>query len=357
MRYCPYVFNFRNSTMNIPIEILLLTSGIGVVQSALFSVYLFTLRKGRQLTNVLLAFLLLAFAIRMTKSVTYIFADGHDVPQLLQNFGYSANLAILPLLWLYLKAFLHKEYAYQWQKDGLHLLPACAGILLSPFLTSYFWMNLHGYTISLLAMGIYLPFCFLMIYRNFTKLNSQSRIWIIALSVGITIVWIGYTANFVLHLVPYITAPVMFSCVIYFMTYLALQHHNMHAPKNHTGGFSSSEVDRCFDKLNHVMVDQLLYKDPALTLPKAARQVGVSTHVLSATINSKAEQNFSDYINSYRIKEARRMLKDPANSHQKIAAIAFETGFNSLSSFNAAFKKATSMTPSEYRRTCNDRKN
>jgi hypothetical protein len=42
--------------MTIPTEILVLTSGIGAVQSALFSVYLFTVRKGRQLTNILLAF-------------------------------------------------------------------------------------------------------------------------------------------------------------------------------------------------------------------------------------------------------------------------------------------------------------
>jgi AraC-like DNA-binding protein len=336
--------------MTIPTEILVLTSGIGAVQSALFSVYLFTVRKGRQLTNMLLAFLLLAFAIRMTKSVTYIFADGHYVPQLLQNVGYSANLAILPLLWLYLKAFLQKEYVFRWQKDGVHLLPSIFGILLSPFLTSNFWMNLHGYTISLLAMGVYLPFCFFAIYKNFTKLNKSQQVWIVALTTGVTIVWFGYAANFILHIIPYIAAPVMFSFVIYFMTYLALQQHHMHASKNHSGGFSSSEVDRCFDKLQLAMVGQLLYKDPLLTLPKAARQVGVSSHMLSATINSKAEQNFSDYINSYRIKAAQQLLADPGNSHQKIAAIAFETGFNSLSSFNTAFKKTTSMTPSEYRK-------
>ena len=44
------------------------------------------------------------------------------------------------------------------------------------------------------------------------------------------------------------------------------------------------------------------------------------------------------------------MLSKPEYNHQKIAAIAFETGFNSLSSFNASFKKVTSMTPSEFRK-------
>jgi AraC-like DNA-binding protein len=44
------------------------------------------------------------------------------------------------------------------------------------------------------------------------------------------------------------------------------------------------------------------------------------------------------------------MLEDPAHQHKKIATIAYETGFNSLSVFNTAFKKFTSMTPSAYRK-------
>src|SRR5688500_11372092 len=110
--------------MNIPVEILLLTSGVGALQSAFFGVYLFTLKRGRHITTLLLAFLLMAFAIRMMKSVSYYFAEGHVIPELLQNFGYGANLAILPLLWLYLNAFLNKAYNFRWKWDGIHLLPS-----------------------------------------------------------------------------------------------------------------------------------------------------------------------------------------------------------------------------------------
>jgi AraC-like DNA-binding protein len=338
--------------MNIPVEILLLTSGIGALQSAFFGMYLFTLKRSRHLTTLLLAFLLLAFAVRMMKSVSYYFAEGHEIPELLQNFGYGANLAILPLLWLYLNAFLIKDYRLLWVRDSIHLLLPVLVILLSPFITPHFWMDQHGYRYSLILMGAYLPFCFYVVQKRFCTLNRPQQIWISGLTVGVTIVWAGYTANFIFHLVPYIAAPVIFTFVIYFMSYLALQQGNIfiRESKNSNGAYLPAELERCFEKLQHVMAAAQLFKDPSLTLPKAAKHIAVSAHLLSAAINTKSSLNFSDFINSYRIREAQALLSKREYSHQKIAAIAFEIGFNSLSAFNASFKKVTSMTPSEFRR-------
>lgn len=338
--------------MNIPSEILLITSGVGVLQSAFFGMYLFTLKKGKHLTTLLLALLLLAFAVRMTKSVSYYFAEGHEIPALLQNVGYGANLAILPLLWLYLNAFLIKDYRFRGVRDGIHLLPSLVVIALSPFIKPYFWMDQHGYTYSLLLMAAYLPFCFYVIQKHFYAINRAQQRWLLCLAIGVTIVWAGYTANFIFHLVPYITAPVIFSFVIYFMSYLALRQGNIFTreTKNTNGTYSPVELERCFEKLQYAMAETQPYKDPSLTLPKAAKQLAVSGHLLSAAINKKSGQNFSDFINSYRIKEAQQLLSKREYSHQKIAAIAFETGFNSLSAFNASFKKVTSMTPSEFRK-------
>jgi AraC-like DNA-binding protein len=338
--------------MSIPIEILLLTSGVGALQSVFFGLYLFSQKKGRHLTNLLLASLLLAFAIRMTKSIVYYFAEGHAVPVLLQNFGYGANLAILPLLWLYLKAFLNTDYQFRWIKDFAHLLPCVLVIILSPFLTPHFWMDQHGYTLSLVLMGIYVPFCFYLIQKHFSSISRAQQVWVLCLALGITVVWASYTANYIFGLVPYITAPVIFSFVIYFMSYLGLQQGNMFIREARylNSAFPAPEIAACFEKLQCLMKDLQPYRDPSLTLPKIARQLGVSPHLLSASINKKAGQNFSDFINSYRIKDAQLLLASPEYHNQKIAAIAFETGFHSLSSFNTSFKKVTLMTPSEYRK-------
>lgn len=337
--------------MGIPIEVLLLTSGVGALQSAFFGIYLFTLKKGRNVANVLLALLLLAFAIRVIKSVSYYFSAGHTIPDLLMNLGFGANLAILPLLWLYLNAFLKKDYEFKWLRDLPHLFPSILAILLSPVLTSFFWMGQHGYTISLLSVAIYLPFCIYVIQKNFKKTSTSRRVWVLSLTIGITIVWTGYMANFMLGLVSYITAPVLFSFVVYVMSYIGLRQSDIfiQETKYVNSSYSDAQISKCFEDLQQVLTIRKLFKDVSLTLPTLAKELKVSPNLLSVTINKQTGQNFPDFINSYRIKEAQVLLSNPEYNQQKIAAIAYETGFNSLSVFNVAFKKFTSFTPSAYR--------
>jgi AraC-like DNA-binding protein len=61
------------------------------------------------------------------------------------------------------------------------------------------------------------------------------------------------------------------------------------------------------------------------------------------------DQNFSDFINFYRVEEAKKMLQDPRCAQKKIIALAFEVGFNTKVAFYNAFKKFTHMTPAQYR--------
>ena len=65
-------------------------------------------------------------------------------------------------------------------------------------------------------------------------------------------------------------------------------------------------------------------------------------------INDVTGENYSNYLNNLRIKEACNLLADAANRHLTIEAIAQKVGFNSKSSFNIAFKKHTASTPSEF---------
>jgi AraC-like DNA-binding protein len=338
--------------MNIPYEILLVTSGVGALHSAFFGVYLFTQKKGRNIANTLLAILLIVFAIRMTKSVSYYFSEGHSISTILMNLGYAANLAILPLLWLYLKAFLEKDYRFQWRKDFFHLLPAAVIILLCPILTDRFWMQLHGYTLSLVLTGLYLPFCFLLIRKNITTIKGIQKIWIMTFFVGVSIVWGCYTVNFIFGLIPYITAPVIFSFIIYFMSYLGLKQGDIFSKgaKYLNSSHSTEQLEKCFEELQALLENQKLYKDSTLTLPKAAGKLAVTPNLLSESINKMSGHNFPDFINKYRVKEAQILLSNRDHDYKKIATIAFETGFNSASVFNAAFKKFTTMTPSEFRK-------
>ncbi len=111
--------------------------------------------------------------------------------------------------------------------------------------------------------------------------------------------------------------------------------------------------DDYLKRLLDVMPTEKPYLDNDLTLQKLAKTVAISPHHLSQTINERLEQNFFDFINSYRIEEAKKLLVDAGKKHYSILAVAEEVGFNSKSAFNTAFKKHAKLTPSEFRKISN----
>jgi AraC-like DNA-binding protein len=86
-----------------------------------------------------------------------------------------------------------------------------------------------------------------------------------------------------------------------------------------------------------------------LTLTQLATRLGASPQHLSQVLNEEIGQTFFDYVNSRRVTEVQRCLADPAYAGQNLLDVALAAGFNSKAAFNAAFKKHTGLTPSQYR--------
>lgn len=337
--------------MHIPIEILLVTSSAGALQSSFFGIYLWFLKKGNRRANRFLSLLLIALTVRMVKSVSYYFSPDHYLPGIFENIGFAANAFIGPLLYFYLRAYLFRDAPFR-RIDIIHLVPGTVIILLSPFITSEFWLHRHGYEALLYLMAAYLPVCMYLLNLHFDKLSAYERIWLVALVAGITLVWAAYAANFLLGLVSYITAPVIFSFVMYVLSFIGLRQNNIfiRETKYKNSLLADDEASKHVNRLNQLMSEIKPYKEPDITLPKVAKLMNVPPHLLSQVINEHMGQSFSDYINQQRIIDSRLMLSDPAYINQKIASIAYDNGFNTLSAFNAAFRKFTQMTPSEYRK-------
>lgn len=102
-------------------------------------------------------------------------------------------------------------------------------------------------------------------------------------------------------------------------------------------------------KLLELMEQEKLYIDEEITLEKLAERLTISKKHLSQIINEQLNQNFKNFINKYRVEEAKEKLLDPKEIDFVLLKIAFDVGFNSKSVFNSAFKKFTKMSPSEYR--------
>lgn len=120
--------------------------------------------------------------------------------------------------------------------------------------------------------------------------------------------------------------------------------------------YSSSSLSEN-DKLNHIeqlkliMEQQKLYLNSKITLSKVAEMLNVNTAYLSQAINSQLDTRFSDFINSYRIEEAKKLLKNPEYNKYTIEAIAKKAGFQSESAFYKAFRKFTGLSPNKYKKT------
>lgn len=81
-----------------------------------------------------------------------------------------------------------------------------------------------------------------------------------------------------------------------------------------------------------------------------AKRLRITPGLLSKVINSDCGQNFNDFVNAYRVREAQRLLADPRFAHYSLVGVALESGFNSRSTFNWVFKKVVGRAPSELSR-------
>jgi AraC-like DNA-binding protein len=106
---------------------------------------------------------------------------------------------------------------------------------------------------------------------------------------------------------------------------------------------------RLAQAIERVMQRERLYHDPMLSLPRLASAVGSNANDVSQVLNAHFGLGYHDYVARLRVADAQRILYDPDRT-ETLLEILLEVGFNSKSVFNAAFKRETGLTPSEFRR-------
>ncbi|MFZ1808376.1 MAG: helix-turn-helix domain-containing protein [Cyclobacteriaceae bacterium] len=114
---------------------------------------------------------------------------------------------------------------------------------------------------------------------------------------------------------------------------------------------SVSEIDMVLEFFEKGMKEEKWFQNPSLSLRELAENVNISSNKLSWLLNERIGQNFNEYINSFRLENFKENALNPANSHLTLLAIAYESGFNSKTVFNAFFKKVEGMTPKAWLRS------
>lgn len=107
-------------------------------------------------------------------------------------------------------------------------------------------------------------------------------------------------------------------------------------------------VEKLRPQLIQFMETERPWLDPELTLSVLAERMGLNVSQLSFLVNNGFQQNFNDFVNTYRVEEVKRKLALPEFQHLSLLGLAFESGFNSKATFNRAFKKLTGHAPSQH---------
>ena len=119
------------------------------------------------------------------------------------------------------------------------------------------------------------------------------------------------------------------------------------AGKYAKSGMDDDALKDIIRKVDQVMMSEKVFKNPELTLQDLSEKTDTPTHQLSQAINTHHGKSFYNYVNNLRVSEFLEMSKSPESKNYTYLALAFDSGFNSKTTFNKYFKLTTGQTPSQ----------
>jgi AraC-like DNA-binding protein len=383
---------------------------LGVAQGLFLSGTFFFSAQPPRLSNRLLGLLVLSLALP-TLEILLCYSGYIKFAPFFVSLTEPLNFLISPLLYLYVLSLT--EPAFRWRPRYLLLgLPAVAhAIYLIPFfaqtdawklrtvaesfhqphpaapetLHSFWWLPTYTafYSVFYLVLGGYLlVYLGLQLYTLYQYRRSRPARptpafgWLGRLGLGFGALWLVYVGSTLYY--HQATGDVndagdvwlasLLSLLFYGMSSRAISRSSLltmpatveEAPepepttprkKYEKTALSPEATTEILDRLRLHMATTHPNRNPDLSLADLAAQLHLPTHHLSQVINEQCQQNFFDFINTYRIEEVKQQLLQPETAHLKLEEIGFAAGFNSKSAFNAAFKKNTQTTPSQFRKT------
>jgi len=297
-------------------------------------------------------------------------------------------LVLAPLLYLYIGSFCSRRDRLQ-LADLRHGLPALGVFLVAlvmvwgyaraetepvsgplPFMVTHFWDGF--WAINLIQIGLYLVAMFSAVNRYQRRLHeTHSEIgriglgWLRGLLTVAGLHWLFVSTRAFLGLTGLSNAGLLavvdlFSITIFlvFTTALVVKGLNQlelvprveQRPKYVESRLGEDELAQEAARLKRILESDRLHLQSSLTLDQLATRLGVPSHRLSQVINSAFGQNFFNFINAHRVAAAQVQLCDPDCNKKTMLQILHESGFNSKSAFNEAFKRHAGVTPSVFRR-------
>lgn len=335
--------------------ILILASGFGVLLGLLLSIFLWSYRKGNILANKILCILILVLSFRVGKSVFMELGNGIDLRLIF--IGLSTQLILGSLFYLYTKVLIVPNYKFT-KHQLIHFLLFIPAFIFGFLITKDIVKQLPTSFFILLFViyyGHYLLYLLIALKSIFAikeTQKSETIKWLKILAGALIGIWLIYVLNLFEDFIPYIIGPISYSVLIFAVAFIAFKNgyiEKIGTIKYKTTAVEEGETDLLYSQVLALIKDEKQFKNSNISLKSLSKDLKTSPQKLSMAINSNFNNNFNVFVNSYRVEAAKEMLKDQNYANYTIAAIAYEVGFNSLSSFNEAFKKQTNQTPVGYK--------
>jgi len=340
-------------------KVLFFFSFLGAFNGLILGLYFLFFTSKKQLSNYLLGMLLVVLSIRIGKSVAYFFDYG--LPKIYLQLGLTACFFIGPFLYFFIKSEISqiRKLPKVWIGQLILWLLLIVSVGISyPYENFPSLWRKSIIPLIYLQWGVYIAFSIFLLIPLLKKIIQRESLktyekWVLTVCGGVLVLFISYVWS-ILNITKgsYINGALWFSCIIYLVVFVLLY-------RRKTNDLSSLSTEKYLDKklmgedaqliivrLKKVMMEKELFKNPNLKVNDLARELRISGHQLSQVLNDNLEKNFSLFVNEYRINEACDLLSKKVNL--TIDAIGQEVGFNSASTFFAAFKKIKGLTPSAY---------
>src|SRR6185437_11150980 len=290
-------------------------------------------------------------------------------------------LALGPFIYFYVLKTTRPEYKFRWM-DLLHFSPVLLeqGVLalevresvrtgaatyttwtfqlLNPVLQLLIFISIitYLYRSRVLIQNFYRRFQPILMDRPRLEFRWLSRL--LTATALLWLLWIAYAAvdyfgyrsqsGFRVHYLLYIyfAVIILWTAIAAFLRSQAVR---MVQPPAIPKPSASAELGAKGARVKKAMEANRYYQDPELSLSSLAKKLGLQPHELSRIINLGLKKNFNDFINEYRVREATRKMRDPAYSRLSLLGIAYDSGFNSKSTFSRTFKQMIGKSPVHYK--------
>lgn len=323
-------------------EIALFAFAFFTGHSLFLSVLLFLFHKNTE--NKLLGILLVLLTIRVGKSVLILYNPALALPSSI--IGLSSMAALGPIAYFYVLNLFSKTTFRM--KHSIHFVPS----IISLFLFKWHYLN-YGYYLISIMLCTYLLFITYSIYKNKTiYITDNIRFkW----AIGVTLALWFLTFIFMIQLFIYL--PILYLAVVglssvwlYALSIWAFNQNRLFTESvKRKLDVDTNDYSGLGEKIKQLM-EQEIYLEHDLNLSKFARILGEPPYLVSKAINSIFSKSFPELLFTYRISKAQQLLLASSHSEYTIEAIAFESGFSTLSAFYQGFKKIHEMTPTQYKK-------